>query len=64
MLKCLAGILASALLFLCIKLGLRGELPEPIATAFLYLFSAGCLLYALWALGKIIYRIIRFLKRL
>lgn len=64
MVKALAGILGSALLFLGIRLTLRGELPETIATAFLYLFSAGCLLYTLWALGKIIYRIIRYLKRL
>lgn len=64
MVKALAGILGSALLFLGIKLALRGELPETIATAFLYLFSAGCLLYTLWALGKIIYRIVRFLERM
>lgn len=62
--KALVGVLCSAFLFLGIRLALRGELPETIATAFLYFFSAGCLLYTLWALGKIIYRIVRFLKRM
>lgn len=64
MFKALVGVLFSAFLYLGIRLALRGELPETIATAFLYLFSAGCLLYTLWALGKIIYRIVRFLKRM
>lgn len=64
MLSDLLTVSFQAATFLGFRLADRGELPEDIVLFCLWAFSAFCCVYALWAVLKILYRLLRALGRL
>lgn len=64
MLSDILAVSFQAATFLGFRLADRGELPETITLVCLWIFSAGCCVYALWAVLKILYRLLRALGRL